>query len=188
VADGNVVYLGHMGQFVLSDVPKVFRIRVDSSVESRVRALMQGSKLSDEQARDYIQKIDERRKSWSKFLYGAEYDDPHHYDMILNLEHMSLSSAGEIVACAVKRKEWKQDEESLQKLQDLRLGALIQTRLARSPRTRGMELDVEADSRTGHVRVRGMSTLIGARTWEVDIRSVIKGIKGVQAIDVVDLR
>lgn len=188
VANGNVVYLGHMGQFVLSDVPKVFRIRVDSSVDSRVRAVMEGSKLSDEQARDYIEKIDERRISWSKFLYGVEYDDPHHYDMILNLEHMSRTSASEIVACAVKRKEWQQDEESLLKLQDLRLGALIQTRLARSPRTRGMELDVEADSRTGHVRVRGMSTLIGAKTWEVDIRAVVKGIRGVQAVDVVDLR
>jgi hypothetical protein len=188
VADGNVLYLGHMGQFVLADVPRVFRIRVDSSVNDRVRALMEGSKLSEEQARDYIQKIDERRRSWAKFLYGVNYEDPHHYDMILNLEHIGLTSAGEIVACAVRRKEWEQDEESLQKLQDLRLAALVQSRLARAPRTHGMDLDVEADARAGHVRVRGMSTLIGARTWEVDIRAVVKGIRGVKAVDVVDSR
>lgn len=188
VADGNVVYLGHMGQFVLSEVPKVFRIRVDSSLEYRVRALMQGSKLSEEDATDYVRKIDERRRSWAKFLYDADYDDPLQYDMILNLERMSLPSAGEIIACAVKRKDWEHDEESLQKIQDLRLATHVQARLARSPRTRGMELAVDADARTGHVKVRGMSTLIGARTWQDDIRTVVTGMKGVEAVDIQDLR
>jgi len=188
VADGNVVYLGHMGQFVLSNVPKVFRIRVDSSLAHRVKALMDGSKLSEENARDYIDKIDERRRSWAKFLYGADYDDPHHYDMILNLEYLSTASAAEIIACAVNRKEWEQDEESLQKIRDVQLAALIQARMARSPRTRGMELAVDASSRTGHVIVRGMSTIIGARTWADDIKAVIKGMKGVSSVDVIDLR
>jgi hypothetical protein len=188
VADGNVVYLGHMGQFVLSDVPKVLRIRVDSSFEYRVKALMGGSKLSEEDAKDYIDKIDERRRSWAKFLYGADYDDPHHYDMIVNLERLTLSSAAEIVACAVNRKEWAQNEESLQKIQDARLSALIQARMALSPRTRGMELAVKAESRKGHVIVRGMSTLIGARTWEDDIKSVVKGMQGVESVEVIDLR
>lgn len=188
VADGDVIYLGHMGQFVLSNVPKLFRLRVDSSLEHRIKSLMEGSKLSDTRAREYIEKIDERRRSWAKFLYGADYDDPHHYDMILNLEHLSLQSAAEIVACAVKRKDWELDERSLQKIQDLRLGALIQARTAMSPRTRGMELDVEANSRTGHVVVRGMSTLIGVRTWEDDIRNVVAGMKGVESVEVIDLR
>jgi hypothetical protein len=188
LADGNVVYLGHMGQFVLSSVPKVFRIRVDASLQYRVKSLMEGSKLSEENAREYIDKIDERRRSWARFLYGADYDDLHHYDMILNLEHLSLTSAAEIVECAVRRKDWQQDEASLQKIQDLRLAAIIQARMALSPRTRGMELDVEADSRTGHVRVRGMSTLIGARTWGDDIRTVVLGMKEVESVEVIDLR
>jgi hypothetical protein len=188
IAGGNVIYLGHMGQFLLSEVPKVFRIRVDSSPEYRVRALMEGSKLSEEAARDYIQKIDERRRTWSSFLYGAQYEDPLNYDMILNLEHMSLASAGEIVACAVKRNEWEQDEASLQRIQDLRLAAIVLARLARFPRTRGMELAVDADARTRHVKVRGMSTLIGARTWHEDIRTVVQGMKDVETVEVVDLR
>jgi len=188
LGDGDVVYLGHMGQFVLSNVPKVFRIRVDSSLEYRVKALMDGSKLSEESAREYVDKIDERRRSWAKFLYDADYDDPHHYDMILNLEQLSTSSAAEIIACAVNRKEWERDEESLQTTRNVRLAALIQARIARSPRTRGMELAVRADSRTGHVIVRGMSTIIGARTWEDDIKSVVKGMKGIESVEVIDLR
>jgi hypothetical protein len=188
VADGNIVYLGHMGQFILSRVPKVFRIKVDSSMEYRVRALMQGSKLTEDDATDYIEKIDERRRSWAKFLYGVDYDDPLNYDMILNLEHMSFDSAGEIVACAVRRPDWEQDEESLQTIQNLRLASHVQARMARSPRTRGMELDVDANATTGHVKVRGMSTLIGARTWKDDIKTVIQGMKGVKSVEVLDLR
>ena len=188
IADGNVVYLGHMGQFVLSKVPKVFRIRVDSSIAYRVHSLMKGSKLSEVDARDYIEKIDDRRRSWAKFLYGVDYDDPQHYDMILNLERLSFESAGEIVACAVRRPDWEQNEESLQTIQNLRLATHVQARLARSPRTRGMELDVDADTRTGHVKVRGMSTLVGARTWKSDISTVIQGMPGVNSVDVRDLR
>jgi hypothetical protein len=188
VADGNVVYLGHMGQFVLSNVPKVFRIRVDSSLEYRVKALMDGSKLTEENARDYIDKIDERRRSWARFLYGAEYDDLHYYDMVLNLERLTLSSAAEIVACAMRREEWEQDEESLRQIQDARIASFILARMALSPRTRGMELDVDADSRTGHVTVRGMSTLIGTRTWGDDIKAVVMGMKEIKSVEVIDLR
>jgi cytidylate kinase len=188
IADGNAVYMGHMGQFVLSDVPKVLRIRVDSSLEYRVGALMKGSKLSENEARDYIETIDQRRRSWAKFLYGVDYDDPLHYDIILNLERLSLASAGEIVSCAVKRKEWQLDGESMQTIQDVRLAAVVLARLARSPRTRGMELAVDADSRSGDVKIRGMSTLVGARTWQDDIKEVVKGMKGINAVEVIDLR
>jgi len=188
IAGGNVIYMGHMGQFVLANVPKVLRIRVDSSLEYRVGALTEGSKLSEDEARDYIQKIDERRRKWAKFLYGVEYDNPLNYDIIVNLERLSLTSAAEIIACAVRRREWQLDGATMQEIQDLRLAAVVQARLAGSPRTRGMELAVVTDSRTGSVTIKGKSTLIGARTWQDDIRETVMEMKGIRTVDVVDLR
>jgi hypothetical protein len=188
VVSGNMIYLGHMGQFVLSDVPKLLRIRVDTTVDSRVRALMDGSKLTDEAAREYIERIDERRRAWAKFLYGVDYDSPLHYDIILNLEKMNLESTAGIVGCVIKSTEWELDDEAKDQLRNIHLASIVLANLARSPRTRGMELAVDCDAETGLVKVRGMSTLVGSRTWGDDIREVVTGVKGVNSVDVIDMR
>jgi hypothetical protein len=188
VVSGNLIYLGHLGQFVLSDVPKLLRIRVDSTVDYRVRALMDGSKLTREDASDYIERIDERRRAWAKFLYGVDYDSPLHYDILLNLEKMSRDTAANVVGAAIKSPEWELDDAAKDQLRNLHLSSIILASLARSPRTRGMELAVDCDAKTGLATVRGMSTLIGSKTWEDDIGDVVAAVKGVNSVEVVDLR
>lgn len=188
MSKGNAIYLGHMGQFVLSDVPKLFRIRVDTSMIYRLNALTQESKMTEDEAREYIKDIDAKRRNWAKFLYGVEYDSPLHYDIILNVERMSLESTAEIITCAVKRPEWAPNEESRKVVQNVRLASIVSAHLARSARTRGMELDVECDVQTGHSTIRGMSPLVGAETWKHDIRDVVTGIEGITAVEIDDLR
>ena len=185
---GNVIYVGHFGQFILSDVPKLLRIRVDASIGFRIRALMKESNLSENEARDHIRQIDSRRRDWAKFLYGADFDAPLNYDMVLNMEHMSLESLASVIASAVKYPEWVLDEESMKTLKNIHLASIVLAHLARSPRTRGMELTVDCDSQSGHTRIRGMSPLVGALTWEQDIKDIVNEVEGVSAIEIVDLR
>jgi cytidylate kinase len=170
---GNAIYLGHMGQFILSDVPKLFRIRVDTSMDFRINALMQESKMSEDEAKEYIKDIDATRRSWAKFLYGVDYDS---------------ESTAEIITCAVKRPEWEPNEETTKVVRNVRLASIVAAHLARSARTRGMELDVDCDVETGQSTIRGMSPLIGAETWKNDIKDVVAGVEGITAVDIVDLR
>jgi cytidylate kinase len=188
VAQGNTIYLGHMGQFVLSDVPKLLRIRVDASTEFRIRSLVDGRKFSEAEADVYIKRIDARRRSWAKFLYGSDYDSPHHYDMILNLERMSLDSAADVTLHAARRPEWEIDEETTKTIKNIHLASTVSARLVQSPRTRGMELAVECDSLTGRTKIRGMSPLIGTESWSQDIRGVVMGVEGITSVEIVDLR
>jgi cytidylate kinase len=185
---GDVIYLGHMGQFILSDIPKLLRIRVDTSLEFRIRVGMERAKLSEEEAREYIKNIDATRKNWVKFLYGVDYDSPLLYDIVLNLEHMSLESAAEIIACAVKRPEWAPTEETKKIVKNVHVSSIVSAHLARSPRTRGMELDVDCDAQSGRSTIRGMSPLIGAVTWKNDIRDVVLAVEGISEVEIVDLR
>ena len=185
---GNIIYLGHLGQFILSDVPKLLRVRVDASLDFRVRALMQESELSEAEAEEHIKRIDSKRRSWAKFLYGADFDSPINYDMILNMEHMSLDSLAEVIASAVKYPEWQLDEDTMKTIRDVHLASTVLARLAASPRTRGMELEAKCDSKTGKTKVSGQSTLVGTETWEHDIKAVALEVDGVSSVDVEDLR
>jgi len=185
---GNVIYVGHLGQFILSDLPKLLRIRVDASLGFRIQALMKESDLPENEARDHIQQIDSRRRDWAKFLYGADFDSLLNYDMVLNMEHMSLESLAKVIASAVKYPEWALDDESMRTIKNIHLASIVLAHLARSPRTRGMELAVDCDSQSGQTRIRGMSPLVGSQTWEQDINDIVNEIEGVSALEIVDLR
>lgn len=181
---GNVVYCGHLGQFLLSEVPKLLRIKVDASMDVRVAAVVKETGFTEVKAREYIADMNSKRKSWAKFLYGVDFNNPLNYDMILNLDKMSLDSMTMIIACAVDRPEYKLDQEAMKIIKDVHLKSIVLAALARSSRTRGMELAVECDSETGHAKVSGLAPMVGSSIWENDIIDVVKEVEGVTSVEV----
>jgi cytidylate kinase len=184
VVKGNVVYCGHLGQFLLSDVPKLLRVKVEASMNNRVAAVVKESGMTDAKAREYIADVDSKRRSWAKFLYGVDFNDPLNYDMILNLDRMSLDSMTMVIACAVERPEYRLEEQTMKTIRDVHLKSIVLAALARSSRTRGMELAVEADTETGHVKISGMAPVVGSATWESDIEEVVTKVEGVSSVEV----
>lgn len=184
IVKGNVVYCGHLGQFLLIDVPKLLRIKVEASMNIRVAAVVKETGFTEVKAREHIADMDSKRKSWAKFLYGVNFNDPLNYDMILNLDKMSLDSMTKIIACATDRPEYKLDQESMKIIKDIYLNSIVLAALAQSSRTRGMELAVECDSETGHTKVSGMAPVVGSNIWENDIIDVVKNVEGVTSVEV----
>jgi len=188
IGEGNTIYLGHMGQFVLSDLPRLLRIRIDASLDFRVRSLVNEEKFSKAEAETHIKTIDARRRSWAKFLYGTDYDSPLYYDMVLNLERMSMDSATEITLRAAQRPEWKLDDDAMNTIKNIHLASDVSLQLVQSARTRGMELAVDCDALTGRTKIRGISPVIGMESWSQDIRGVVMGVDGITSVEILDLR
>jgi cytidylate kinase len=184
VVKDNVVYHGHLAQFQLSDVPKVLRVRVDASLDFRIAAIMKESNYTKVEARKHIFEIDSRRKNWAKFLYNADFNDTLNYDIVLNMDKMSVETMAEIIFRAANRPEYILDEDARKTIRDVHLKSVILANLARSPRTKGMELMLQCDSETGMVKARGLGPIMGAETWESDIREVILSVEGVKEVDV----
>lgn len=184
VVDGNAIYHGHLGQFLLRDVPKILRVRADASVEFRVNLLMKESGRTEAEAREYINQIDSRRINWARFLYGVDFNNPANFDLILNMDKMSIETMADIVAHAAERPEFKLDEPSVKAIKDAHLKALVLAYLARSTRTRGMDLSVECDTEKGHVKIRGIAPALGTSIWEKDIKEVLSGVEGISSFDV----
>jgi len=167
------IYEGHLGQYLLTGVPFLLRLRVVQSEETRIRTMMLEHKINYEQAEIDVRLIDERRRQWSEYLYGVNYEDQHFYDLIINLDVMSIQTAAEIIKAALKRPEFTSSDESMQILNNLHLASKAKLFLYLSPVTRGIEVDVDADSFSGEVIIKGISHTMDTDKYESYIKSVL---------------
>jgi hypothetical protein len=145
---------------------------------------MEEEGLSREGAVEKIKDMDHRRRLWTQFLYDAEVIDPIFFDLILNLEKISIDDAIEMVVTEIKKKPFQPTEESLKTLKDLHLASVVKTYLLRSPKTKALDLDVDADSSSGRVIVSGSLPPDAHQTREADIQSVLSGVESIKNVEV----
>ena len=183
VKNGNVVYHGNAGHLMLKGVPAVLRIRIIAPIEMRLRMVQERLKLTSNEALDYIQKMDEGRKKWTQFLYGVNWEDPALYDLVLNLEHMDIEEACEVINALTRtRRCFELSPECRAELEDLAVASRVRAALAMNPST--SHLEVEASARDGHVSIRGKVT----ETGELDeVRRVAMAVPGVTGLNLDEL-
>jgi cytidylate kinase len=101
----SIVIRGRGSQFILKDYPGTLHILVVAPLEMRVKRVMENMKLDEETARKEIARFDGSRREFIKRYFQAELEDPAHYDLVINTEHLSFESAASIVVGAVPLKE-----------------------------------------------------------------------------------
>ncbi len=177
---GDFVYHSWAGHMLFRDIP-VLRVRVIAPMEMRVSYAMEQGGISRERAVALINKADEDRARWTRFIYGIDWTDASSYDIVLNLGVMTLDTACDSLVAMANRPEF-----SLQpvrnKLPDLALAARIRMALASQPSTRALDLEVKAYQ--GVVSIAGtaepvsLSTAI-KQTFEAELRAVVMRVPGV---------
>jgi cytidylate kinase len=182
--EGSIIYHGNLAHVLLNEIPFVLRVRVNAPLENRVKPLMEEEGMSKEAAIEKIKNMDHKRRLWTQFLYDAEVIDPIFFDLVLNLERISIDDAIGMVVTEVEKAPFQPTEESLKVLRDLHLASVVKTHLMRSPKTKAMELDVDADSSTGRIIVSGSLPPDANQTREADIQSVLAGVESVENVEV----
>lgn len=178
VESGNLVYHGHVGHLLLGDISRILRIRVIADMEFRVTACMERSKMGREEAIAYIRKVDHERDRWTRFLYGVDWQNAANYDIVLNLERMSLEGACETVVRIVELDDFKPTAESKKILEDLALSSRVWITLAKDPRTKASFVKVQADS--GKVTINGN---VASEAVMDAIPVVAKEVEGVLSVE-----
>jgi cytidylate kinase len=140
---GNLIYHGNAGHFLLKDLPNVLRVRLIAPMAVRVRAVVERQGLSPEAARDYIRFVDQERIEWTKFIYGVDWRDPKNYDLVINLQRISLEGACAMVAGILETPAYATTEEVKKKLQDFALACRVKLALVATPKWQGIHFDVE---------------------------------------------
>lgn len=129
VLKGNVVYHGLVGHHFLQEINHVLKIRIIANTEDRVAADMKRENISEEQARYILKKDDEERRKWGMFLYGIDIHDPHHYDLVININELSEDEGVDIIAATAKLSRFRETEASKAILADAALDAQVCARL-----------------------------------------------------------
>jgi cytidylate kinase len=181
-AAGDLVYHGHAGHLLLKDIPCVLRVRLIAPLEMRLRALMEKQHLNREAAVGYIEDIDEDRVRWTKFIYGVDWRDPTLYDLVINLEKMSVSSACAMIAAVVKLEEFSLTDAVKKRLRDFQLACRVKLALAANIQTRDVDFAVTADA--GAVEVTGDLPRAGmlTRASERDEGEVLRTAEAVEGV------
>lgn len=178
IRDEQVVYHGLAGHLLLKGVPHVLKVRIIANMEFRIKAAMERRNLNRHDAIEFIKRIDDVRDKWVKFLYHVDRNDPSIYDLTINLDRISLSSACEIVCLNASQEEFQTTPESQERLADLILSTEVRAKIASAGNIADDRIEIEAHD--GIITIGGMlPSLEDADT----VRELVRRQPGVRDIE-----
>lgn len=178
VKHDNVVYYGHAGHLLLKDACRVIKVKVIATMEQRIVFAMNRNKFSREEAISYIKKMDKYRQNWTKFLYGIDWNDPSHYDVVINLKDVNTETACEIISTMTRAPEFQLTDEIKRRIANLALESKIRAKLASDDMTRDYMLKISAVD--GKVKITGR---IKNREHVERVTTIVHGIPEVKDLD-----
>lgn len=174
---GNVVYHGLAGPFLLKGLPGVVKVHVIAPIEQRLQAATAELGLGREQAALHIQELDAQRERWVRKLYHADWRDPSHYDLVLNLGDMSPESAVAAVAGLVQSPEYAWTPDVARLFADFALGTRVRAHLRLRSGFASVPMTVQV--RQGVVQISGDADFEARRA---EIGAFVRGVPGVKEV------
>ncbi len=142
--EGPLVYHGRTGHLLLRRIGHVLRVRVVADDEDRIAATMRELGLDHEKARRYLEDVEEDRRNWARAMYGSSGEEPGDYDVVVNVERMSVPNAAASLLGVCQLPEFQMTPASRRELEDLLLSARARLLLAQDPRTAGFSFTASA--------------------------------------------
>jgi cytidylate kinase len=174
--EDGAVYHGYAGHLLLPGVSHVLRVRIVAPRSQRIEMAMQREGLTRNAASRRIDEVDGERARWTQAFFGVRWDDPLLFDLVLNLEHMSLDEVAATVVEATTLGRFQATEDSRQRLADLCLASRVAAKLHAAPELPSLSVEVVASA--GAVRLTGVaSSQVGAA---LALATAVDGVRSVQ--------
>lgn len=175
---GRLIYHGQGGQQLLKGTDHVMKVRLIAPLEYRIKAAMEREGVPSREAGiQYLQQVDEERLRRMRYLFNVDWRDPALYDVVLNIEHMSLETAADVVIYMAQHPEYQPTPTSARQLDDLTLSCRVRATLAAHPLTSGIDVEVRATD--GVVWIAG---LIDSGELEYEIVRVAQTVSSVKEV------
>ena len=118
----NLVYHGFAGHYFVQGISHVLKVLIIAGLEYRISTVMERDKISKkEEASRYIKRIDEQRRKWGQKLYGIEPWDPGAYDLVLNIDKITIEDAVDTICLISGLRQFQTTPESKNAMDDLAL-------------------------------------------------------------------
>jgi hypothetical protein len=141
----SLVYHGRTGHLLLPGITHVLRVRVIEDLDRRINSAMSKMNLTREKARRYLENVDDDMRRWVRTFYGVEWDATSHYDLVLNLEQMSVQNAAVSLCAVAALPDFQTTPASRAAMENLHLAARVRLALASDERTGGSLVRVQAE-------------------------------------------
>jgi len=173
---GNVIIYGRGGQDLLQEVKNVFRVRIIAPFEERVESWAEREWLDPDYARILVRKSDQQRAGFIKYYFDRDWEDPLHYDLIINTSRLSEETAVKMICDGVKDRHLVERKgESKRILQDLILRKKVEVAILRGEGIDGQHVEIAAKA--------GKVTLGGHVHDVKDHKMVLKLAQGVAGVE-----
>lgn len=182
VRAGNAVYDGLAGHILLGKGPHVLRTRIIAPMEFRVSMVEFRRECSRKEAIAYIERMDDDRRKWTRFLYGVDWTDASLYDLVLNLEQMTLIEACDAICLLAESDCFKTTRETQADLDNLAMASRVKANLAMNPDTCDLQFEIAAHA--GSISIKGEIDTPGQAR---KIRSFAVKIPGVRKVTLEEL-
>jgi cytidylate kinase len=180
-ARGNVLIRGWGAVSVLRPVSHVLCVRVCAPMHVRVRRLMERLGIADaDLARREIERNDASHASTMQRFFGANWEDPQLYDLMLNTERVPVEDCVGQVQLLAGSPAFQESEASRAVLADRLLEARVRSVLAnRLGDARGADV-IDVKVATGRVVLSGA---VDDREEIDQVAQLVRGINGVMAVE-----
>jgi hypothetical protein len=172
------VYHGYSSHLLLPAFRHFVRVRIEAPLEMRVTMTMRRLSCNEEKAREYITNADEHRVRWARFMYAHDIRNTMLYDLVLNLDRVTLKAASGILECLMVEKDFQVTPESRAEVEQLYLATKIEESLVTDPRTAALE--IRAEVRNDGIRLIGPYIEDSELTMIIKIVQTVSDISNVQ--------
>jgi cytidylate kinase len=102
-AAGDVLLLGRGGQVILTERADVLHVRIIAPRAMRLALVQERCRVSAEVAAARIDASDAARAGYLKRHFGVRGDEAHLYDLVINMAHLDVTAAVDLVCLAAAR-------------------------------------------------------------------------------------
>ena len=95
--NGSCVFVGRCSNYILKDMANVFNVFLYASLESRIERIMTLNKLTHDQAKALIRKMDKQRKNYYNFCADGNWGKYSSYDAMLCTDNMDYNTLASLI-------------------------------------------------------------------------------------------
>jgi len=179
--EGNAVFIGRGGQMLLKSFNCALHVRVIASRQTRIKHLVERGYTQDAALKE-IERSDQEKSGFIKFAFGVNWEEPSHYDIILNMDKLSVNLAVDTVLTLANSSEIKACKlDSLESLGKLALAHKAEAALTESGVSYGLATSVTVSVvEPGKVQLTGV---VEDKKSKIRAEEVLKMVKGVESIN-----
>jgi CBS domain-containing protein len=144
-------------------------------MEYRVETTMQRFGLKKDEARRHIHDADEYRSRWGRQIFHADITDADLYDLVVNLEHVSIERAAAMIAELMDGDDYKPTPQCIQDYRDFALERRVKAELFfNSPFTPEI---AHVEVRNSEVMLSGDKSFAASESGLIDFVGRIRGVE-----------